>query len=69
MSPTGELWVLRSRAAGDETRVYDVFDARGRLARRVSFPVRTWLVGFGQGALYTVHTDDDDLQYLERRGY
>jgi hypothetical protein len=66
MSPAGELWALRSRPAGDPVPVYDVFGADGRLVRRVSFPEKTKLVGFGEGTVYAVRTDEDDLQYLER---
>lgn len=66
MSPTGELWSERTRAAGDDIPVYDVFDATGKLVRRVTFPTKTRLVGFGAGTVYVVRTDDDDLQYLER---
>lgn len=66
MSPMGELWVMRYRAAGDEIPVYDIFDANGRLVRRVSLPMKTRVVGFGEGTVYTVRTDEDDLQYLQR---
>lgn len=66
VSPAGELWVERTRVAGDEVRVYDVVGADGRLVRRVTFPARTRLVGFGAGTLYAARSDEDDLQYLER---
>lgn len=66
VSPTGELWALRSRPAGDEIPVYDVFGADGRLVRRVTFPAKTRLVGFGDGTIYVARNDEDDLQYLER---
>jgi hypothetical protein len=66
VSPVGELWSLRSRPAGDEIPVYDVFGTDGRLVRRVSFPAKTRLVGFGEGTIYVARTDEDDLQYLER---
>jgi hypothetical protein len=66
MSLTGELWALRSRPAGDPIPVYDVFNADGRLVRRVTVPEKTRLVGFGEGTVYAVRTDKDDLQYLER---
>lgn len=66
MSPAGELWSERTRVAGDDIAVYDVFNASGTLARRVTFPAKTRLVGFGAGTIYAVRTDDDDLQYLER---
>jgi len=64
--PNGELWVLRSRRAGDQTPVYDVFDGNGRMIGRVQFPVRTRLIGFGNATVYAVRVDEDDLQYLQR---
>jgi hypothetical protein len=64
--PNGELWVLRSRKAGDKVPVYDVFNAVGTLTVRVTFPLKTRLVGFGNGTVYVVRVDDDDLQYLQR---
>jgi hypothetical protein len=64
--PNGEVWVLRSRTAGDQVAVYDVFSPLGGIIGRVAFPPRTQLVGFGNETLYAVRLDDDDLQYLER---
>jgi hypothetical protein len=64
--PNGEVWVLRSRRAGDPVAVYDVFTKAGGMIGRVAFPPRTQLVGFGNATLYAVRLDDDDLQYLER---
>jgi hypothetical protein len=66
VSPIGELWSLRSRPAGDAIPVYDVFGVDGKLVRRVTFPAKTRLVGFGDGTIYVARSDDDDLQYLER---
>ena len=66
VSSAGELWSLRSRPAGDEIPVYDVFGVDGRLVRRVTFPAKTRLVGFGEGTIYVARSDEDDLQYLER---
>ncbi len=65
-TPTGELWVLRSRPASDTVPVYDVFDGTGKLAGRVSLPAGTRVVGFGAGTVYTVKLDEDDLQTLQR---
>ncbi|MBU6365684.1 MAG: hypothetical protein KJT01_05685 [Gemmatimonadetes bacterium] len=66
-APNGEVWVLRHRKAGDEVPVYDVFSAAGRLVRRAQFPARTRVVGFGPGGVvYTVRSDEDDLQWLQR---
>jgi len=66
--PNGEVWVLRSRKAGDRVAVYDVFSRSGGggIVGRLAFPPRTQLVGFGNETVYAVRLDDDDLQYLER---
>jgi hypothetical protein len=63
--PNGAVWVLRSRAASDPAIVYDVFTRAGGLVARVELPRATRVIGFGNGTLYTVRTDDDDLQFLE----
>jgi len=36
---------------------------------RVTVPEGRRVIGFGRGAVYTLHRDDDDLQYLERYSY
>jgi hypothetical protein len=61
----GSLWIRRATAAA-EPETHDVIDAAGRLTHRVRLPARAKLVGFGNGAVYIVRLDDDDLQYLER---
>jgi len=65
-SPDGEVWVLRTRPARDRVPVYDVFDASGRLARKVALPADTRLVGFGKESVYLVRRDADDLEYLQK---
>ncbi|MEQ1693101.1 MAG: hypothetical protein ABMA00_17560 [Gemmatimonas sp.] len=66
-SPSGEIWVARSRSAKDEIPRYDVFSSTGKLTGVVALPRKTRLIGFGNGgAIYTVRTDEDDLQYLQR---
>lgn len=66
-TPEGNVWVLRHQRARDESRpLYDVFDGSGQLIRRVRLPEGRRLVGFGDGVLYAVATDEDDLQWLER---
>ncbi len=65
-SPEGEVWVLRTRPANDHTPVYDVFDASGRLARKVALARGSRVVGFGRQSVYVVRTDEDDLEYLQR---
>jgi hypothetical protein len=67
VSPAGEVWVARSRRATDNVPAYDIFSATGRLVRRATFPPRTRVVGFGPaGVVYTVRSDEDDLQWLQR---
>ena len=65
VSPTGEAWVERSVPAGSP-RVMDVFDAAGVLKSRVTLPAGRRLVGFGNGVIYLRHSDESDLQHLER---
>jgi hypothetical protein len=65
-TPTGEIWVQRSRAAGDDIPTYDVFDGRGQLVSRVALPKGARLLGFGSGTLYLSRTDADDLVYIQR---
>jgi hypothetical protein len=65
-TPTGEVWVLRSRPASDKIPAYDVFDATGKLTGKVTLPPGTRVVGFGAGTVYTVKLDEDDLQTLQR---
>lgn len=66
VSPDGEIWVNRSRAAGDNIPVYDVFDSTGRLVRKVSLPKDHAVTGFGTRSTYVIRTDEDGLQYLVR---
>jgi len=63
--PNGELWVLRSHKAAD-ARVYDVFGPASTIVAQVALPPKTRLVGFGNGTVYLVRRDDDDLEYLQR---
>jgi hypothetical protein len=66
VTPEGELWVLASQPANVKTPLYDVFDSRGARIRQVRLPEGRRLVGFGRAALYAVHKDADDLEWLER---
>lgn len=63
--PNGDVWVLRSHKAA-EAPVYDVFGASGALSARVALPLRSRLVGFGNGMVYLVRRDDDDLEHLQK---
>jgi hypothetical protein len=65
-SPTGQLWVLRSRPAHGDTQVYDVFDSQGRLARRVAVEGERFVLGFAPGVVFVARQDEDDLLWVER---
>lgn len=65
-TPDGEVWVQRTRAAGDKIPVYDVFNSAGRLVRKVSLAARSRVVGFGATSVYVARMDEDDLEYLQR---
>lgn len=65
-TPEGEVWVLRTRPAGDKVPVYDVFNSAGRLVRKVSLAARSRVVGFGATSVYVARMDEDDLEYLQR---
>jgi hypothetical protein len=66
ITPEGELWVSRLRAASDKTPRYDVFDQRGQRIGEVALRPESRVVGFGRGSVYVARSDEDDLQYLER---
>lgn len=66
VTPEGEVWVLRTRPAGDKIPTYDVFDRSGTLVKKVSLNPSSRVIGFGKGSVYVVRTDEDDLQYLQR---
>jgi len=66
VTPEGEVWVLRTRPAGDKIPTYDVFDRTGTLVKKVSLNPSSRVVGFGKGSVYVVRTDEDDLQYLQK---
>jgi hypothetical protein len=66
VDPNGTIWVARSHRANDADRVYDLFNDRGQLVRRVSVPNRGRVVGFGKASVYVVTPDSDDLEWVER---
>lgn len=64
-APDGTLWIPRALAAGSPP-TYDIINGSGRLVGRITLPQRAKLVGFGNGTVYVVRLDEDDLQYLQR---
>jgi hypothetical protein len=67
-SNDGFLWVRRTGPAG-QPPTFDVIDRAGKVAQRVVLPKRSRLVGFGNGTVYTVRLDEDDLQYLQKHKF
>ena len=66
VAPEGDVWVLRTRPAGDKIPTYDVFDRTGTLVKKVSLNPSSRVVGFGKGVVYVARSDEDDLVYLQR---
>lgn len=64
-SNDGYLWIRRTGAPG-MAPTYDVIDRAGNLALKVVLPQRSRVIGFGNGTVYTIRLDEDDLQYLQR---
>lgn len=67
-TPDGEIWVQRYQRHDEDRALFDVFNDRGELVKQVQLPPGRRLVGFGDGVLYAVRTDEDDLEWLERYG-
>jgi hypothetical protein len=62
---SGRVWVGRWVRAG-ERRIYDIFDGMGRRVGAVRLAEGRQLLALGRRHAYVIHTDDDDLQTLER---
>ena len=65
MAADGTAWVRLNVRPGSPVR-YDVFGVDGKKAMQVRFPAGTNVVGFGDGVVYAVSVDADDLQWLGR---
>ncbi len=65
-APDGMLWVRRATPTRLDRENWDVIGPTGTLTARWQLPTRTRLVGVGNGVVYTVRLDEDDLQYLAR---
>ncbi len=66
-APDDRLWIRRVPTAGNPDPPYDVVDRRGSLVARVTAGDDVQVVGFGHRAVYTVATDDNGIQHLQRR--
>lgn len=65
-APDGRLWVKRATPFRAGREQWDVLDQAGKLVARWRLPAKTTLIAVGQGAVYTVRTDEDDLRYVQR---
>ncbi len=67
-TPDGQIWVQRYQRHSEDRALFDVFNDRGELVKQVRLPAGRRLVAFGDGVLYTVMKDEDDLEWLVRYG-
>jgi hypothetical protein len=65
-APDGRLWVKRAIPFRVGREQWDVIDASGKLVASWRLPAKTTIVAVGQGVVYSVRTDEDDLRYLQR---
>ena len=65
-APDGRLWVRRAIPFRLGREQWDVIDAGGKLVASWRLPPKTTIAAVGQGVVYSVRTDDDDLRYLQR---
>jgi len=64
--PNGEVWLQRTEPAGAKGSIFDVINAQGAVTHQVRVPEGWTLVAFGNGTVYTIKHDADDLVYLQR---
>jgi hypothetical protein len=65
-APDGRLWVKRAIPFRVGREQWDVIDAAGKHVASWRLPPKTTIVAVGQGVVYSVRTDEDDLRYLQR---
>ncbi|MES2125089.1 MAG: hypothetical protein V4503_10430 [Gemmatimonadota bacterium] len=65
-SPDGVLWVSLAGRTGSRVQRFDVLNGSGALVAHVQLAEGESLAGWGRGTIYTIRTDEDDLQYLRR---
>ena len=60
----GHLWVMEYNSPRDDTPVYTVFDAEGKLVGRLPLPDRFGVIEIGSDYVLGTYTDDLDVEYL-----
>lgn len=66
VAPDGRLWVRRPPTAANPATRYDIVDRLGRLVARLTTEPNVEIIGFGRQAVYSVRTDDDGIQRIQR---
>lgn len=62
----GKLWVKRAIPVRRGREQWDVIGRAGNLVARWQLPPKVTVVAAGDGVVYTVRTDEDDLRYIQR---
>ena len=65
-APDGRLWTKRAIPTRVGQEQWDVIDPSGKLVQRWKLPAKVTMVAVGQGVVYTVRKDEDDLRYVQR---
>lgn len=65
-APDGRLWVRRAIPFRIGREQWDVLDTNGKVVASWRLPPKTTIAAVGQGVVYSVRTDEDDLRYLQR---
>jgi len=65
-APDGHLWVKRAVPVRVSREQWDVLDRTGKVVARWRLPAKITMVAVGDGVVYTVRTDEDDLRYIQQ---
>ena len=65
-TPEGNLVIRRAPSYASPATRYDIVDRRGSLAATLTLPVNEAIIGFGARSIYTLTTDDSDLQWIRK---
>jgi hypothetical protein len=68
-APDGNVVIRRTPSATVPGTRYDIIDRSGSYAGRIVLPANEAIVGFGAASVYTIRTDDVDLQWLGRHDW
>jgi hypothetical protein len=66
-SPTGEVWLEKSRAPADSTRRYHVVDRRGRLTEEVRLRGQGRILALGTGTALVAEPSPDGIRLIQVR--